>query len=269
MKAFFQHFAFEFKTGIRNKQLLMMNYLFPLLFFFMMGYIMPAINPPFKETLFPAMVTFTIIFSGVLGIPDPLVSAREKGIYRSYKINGIPSLSILLIPIISTMVHMAIVTGIISIFTAFVFKAPMPVNWMSFIPVFLLAALASTTISVLIGVISPNTRMTVMFSQVIFLPSMLIGGVMFPISLLPETIGKFAQLLPTTHIMNVMSEIVMGGKAAFSVNGSIITLLSASVFAFVLSLLLFSWDSKNTTRKLHPAFAILVLLPNIIFILTQ
>jgi ABC-2 type transport system permease protein len=145
----------------------------------------------------------------------------------------------------------------------------MPVNWISFIPVFLLAALASTTISVLIGVISPNTRMTVMFSQVIFLPSMLIGGVMFPISLLPETIGKVAQLLPTTHIMNVMSEIVMGGKAAFSVNGSIITLLSASVFAFVLSLLLFSWDSKNTTRKLHPAFAILVLLPNIIFILTQ
>ncbi len=29
MKAFLNHFAFEFKTGIRDKNLLLLNYLFP------------------------------------------------------------------------------------------------------------------------------------------------------------------------------------------------------------------------------------------------
>ena len=29
MNAFLHHFSFEFRTGIRNKTLLMMNYLFP------------------------------------------------------------------------------------------------------------------------------------------------------------------------------------------------------------------------------------------------
>ena len=92
MRAFLHHFAFEFRSGIRNKQLLLMNYLFPLGFYLMMGFIMPGINPPFREVLVPAMVVFSALSSTLLGIPDPLVNARENGIFRSYKINGVPSL---------------------------------------------------------------------------------------------------------------------------------------------------------------------------------
>ena len=47
MTAFINHFSFEFRTGIRNKQLLLMNYLFPLGFFLMMGFVMAGINPLF------------------------------------------------------------------------------------------------------------------------------------------------------------------------------------------------------------------------------
>ena len=91
MTAFVNHFLFEFRTGVRNKQLLLMNYLFPLGFFLMMGYVMGEINPAFLETMTPAMAVFAVLSATLLGIPDPLVNARESGIYRSYKINGIPS----------------------------------------------------------------------------------------------------------------------------------------------------------------------------------
>ena len=97
MNAFINHFAFEFRTGIRNKTLLLMNYLFPLGFYLMMGFIMVEINPLFQEDIIPAMVVFAILAATLLGIPDPLVNARENGIFRSYKINGVPSLSILVI----------------------------------------------------------------------------------------------------------------------------------------------------------------------------
>jgi len=61
MNAFLHHFSFEIRTGVRNKQLLLMNYLFPLGFYLLMGFIMPQINPPFRETLVPAMVVFAIL----------------------------------------------------------------------------------------------------------------------------------------------------------------------------------------------------------------
>ena len=180
MNAFIYHFSFEFRTGIRNKTLLFMNYLFPLSFFLMMGFIMPAINPPFRETLIPAIVVFAILASTFLGIPDPLVNARESGIFRSYKINGIPSTSILIIPALTTILHLAIVTAIITASSPMLFDAPLPVNWFNYILIVLAMAFACAGISVLIGVISTSSRMTVLWSQIIFIPSMLLGGLMIP-----------------------------------------------------------------------------------------
>ena len=58
MTAFTTHFTFEFRTGIRNRSLLFLTYLFPLIFYLMMGFIMPSLNPMFLPGLVPAMVTF-------------------------------------------------------------------------------------------------------------------------------------------------------------------------------------------------------------------
>ena len=102
MTAFINHLSFEFRTGIRNKQLLLMNYLFPLGFYLMMGFVMAGINPMFLDSMTPAMVVFAVLAATLLGIPDPLVNARENGIFRSYKINGVPSFSILIIPALTT-----------------------------------------------------------------------------------------------------------------------------------------------------------------------
>ena len=114
MNAFSHHFAFEFRTGIRNMNLLFLNYLFPLGFYLMMGAIMPELNPTFRAVIIPAMVVFAILSATLLGLPDPIVTAREAGIFRSYKINGVPASSILIIPALTTMLHLVIVTVIIT-----------------------------------------------------------------------------------------------------------------------------------------------------------
>ncbi|HSM72632.1 MAG TPA: ABC transporter permease [Anaerolineales bacterium] len=267
MNAFLHHFSFEFRTGIRNKQLLLMNYLFPLGFYLMMGLIMPGINPPFLDNLIPAMVVFAILAATLLGIPDPLVNARENGIFRSYKINGIPSLSILIIPALTTTLHLVIVVALITFTAPLFFHAPLPIDWFAYILVFLTMTFACTGLSVLIGVVSPSSRMTVLWSQVIFLPSMMLGGLMVPFSLLPATAGRFAQLLPATLAMNALDSLVMGNTGAFSPWGSVIIMCVSGFLAFGLALYLFSWDSRNTTRRGHPLLALLVLLPYILGIL--
>lgn len=261
MNAFVHHFAFEFRTGIRNKQLLLLIYLFPLGFYLMMGFIMAEINPPFRQNLVPAMVVFAILSATLLGIPDPLVNARENGVFRSYKINGIPSLSILIIPAVTTMLHLAIVATIITVTAPLVFDAPLPVNWPNYALIFVATTIACAGLSVLIGVVSPNSRMTVLWSQLVFLPSMLLGGLMLSYSMLPVAAQKFAQLLPATQAMNALNGLAMGRTADFSPWGSVIILLIGGVLAFALAAFLFSWDSRNTTRRGNPSLAFLVLLP--------
>lgn len=264
MTAFINHFSFEFRTGVRNKQLLLMNYLFPLGFFLMMGFVMGEINPLFVDTMTPAMVVFAILAATLLGIPDPLVNARENGIFRSYKINGVPSISILAIPALTTMLHLLIVTVIITATAPLLFDAPVPVNWFNFVLVFVALAFAMAGISVLIGVISPNSRLTVLYSQLFFIPSILLAGMMVPFSMLPDAAGKIAQLLPATQAMNAFNGLAMNGIADFNPWVSVITLFACGVLAFGLAIYLFSWDSRNTARRGHPLLALLCLLPFVI-----
>ena len=261
MNAFLHHLAFEFRIGIRNKQLLLMNYLFPLGFYLMMGFIMAEINPPFREDIIPAMIVFGILASTLLGIPDPLVNARENGIFRSFKINGIPSLSILVIPALTTILHLLIVAALITITAPMLFDAPLPVNWFNFVLIVLVTAFSCSGLSVLIGVVSSSSRMTVLWSQLIFVPSMLLGGLMLPYSMLPEIAGRFAQLLPATQAMNAFNGLAMGKAAAFSPWGSVIMLFISGLLAFGLASFLFSWDRRNTERRGNPLLALLVLLP--------
>ena len=261
MSAFINHFSFEFRTGIRNNTLLLMNYLFPLGFYLMMGFIMPSINPLFLDSMIPALVVFAILAATMLGIPDPLVNARETGIFRSYKINGVPAASILVIPALTTILHLLIVAVIITASAPFLFDAPVPVNWLNYLVVFAAMAIACAGLGVLIGVISSSTRMTVLWSQLIFIPSMLLGGLMIPYSMLPEAVGKVSQLLPATQAMNAFRGLAMGQEADFAPWGSVIALLVSGLLAFGLAIYLFSWDSRNTARRGHPLLALLVLVP--------
>jgi ABC-2 type transport system permease protein len=269
MKAFIHHFAFEFRSGIRNKTLLLMNYLFPLGFYLLMGFIMPAINPPFRETIIPAMVVFGILAATLLGIPDPLVNARENGIFRSYKINGVPNLSILVIPALTTALHLLIVTAVITLSAPLLFHAPLPVNWLGFLLVFAALTLACSGISVLIGVVSSSSRQTVLWSQLLFVPSMLLGGLMLPYSMLPGIAGKAAQLLPATHAVNALNGLAMGKLADFNPWGSVIILVASGLLAFGLAVYLFSWDRRNTARRGSTLLGLLVLLPYVVGIVVM
>lgn len=261
MNAFIHHFRFEFRAGIRHKQLLLMNYLFPVGYYLLMGFIMGGINPQFRQDLIPAMIIFSALAATLLGIPLGITTAREKGIFRSYKINGVPAISILTILTLTTALHLFIMAIFITLSAPLLFDAAVPVNWLNFGLIFTLTTLSYASISLLIGVVSPNSRVTIMWSQLIFITSILLGGLMIPNNILPEAAGKISKLLPATHAMNAFNSLAMGKSADFSPQGSIILLLFGSVLAFGLAAYLFSWDQHNATRRGHPLLGLLAFVP--------
>ncbi len=261
MNAFLIHFLFTFRTGLRNKQLLMLNYLFPLGFFGLVGFVMVEINPGFREVMIPAMVIFACLAGTLLGLPDYFVVARESGILRSFKINGVPAAHIVVIPVLTSTLHLILVSTIIVGTAAFFFDAPLPVDWLAFLGVFLATAMACSALGVLIGIISPSSRVTVLWSQLIYLPSMLIGGLMIPYSQLPAAFQPYARVLPAAHAMNAFSGLAYRMPPEFSPWGSVLTLSLGGLLAFGLAIVLFNWDRRNQARRGHPAWAVLAALP--------
>jgi ABC-2 type transport system permease protein len=214
--------------------------------------------------MIPAMIIIAVLSGTILSLPNPLVTAREAGIFRSYKINGVPAISILTIPALTTIVHMVVVAVIITATAPLFFSAPSPVNWLGFILVFLLTAFAHAGLGMLISVISSSTRTVVLWSQLIFLPSMLLGGLMLSYSMLPGALAKVGLLLPATHAMNAFQKLALNQGAAFDPLWSVLILLAGGILSFGLANYLFCWDSQNKTRRGHPALSLIALLPYIL-----
>jgi ABC-2 type transport system permease protein len=264
MNAFGSHFSFEFRTGLRDRPLLLMNYLFPLSFYIVVSLLMTQLNPTFRPNIIPTMVVFVTLTSLILGLPNPLVSAREAGIFRSYRVNGVPALSVVLIPALTTAVH-AIIAAVIITFTAPIFfQAPLPVNWAGFVVFLALSIFVMAGLGVLIGVISANTRITILWSQLIFLPSMMVGGLMIPRSMLTGVLAKIGSLLPSTYSVEIYNALARGAGLDTKAILSLAVLLVGGILAFALASYLFSWDSQNTTRRGSALLALSVLAPFLI-----
>lgn len=261
MKAFAVHFLVDLKSGLRDKTLLLMNYLFPLGFYLVIGGIMPKLNPLYGDMLIPSMMIFGILVSTVLGMPNSIVTYRNNGIFRSYKINGISELSMLSTPTISTIFHTVIVTAIILVSAPILLGAKLPANFAGLLLVFISTVIAFSGLALLIGVISNNTSVTVLYAQALFLPSMLIGGLMFPAKALPEAVAKFGKLLPTTYAMDAFESLAAKGNASFNPAISLSILISCGIISFLLSGYLFRLDSNNTSKPKSKLWALGALLP--------
>ncbi|MBU3144028.1 ABC transporter permease [Clostridium sp. CF012] len=244
MKAIINHLEFEFKSVLRDKTLLLMNYLFPLVFYFMMVLIMPGINRDFSKSMIPGMIVFTIMVSTLLGMPSPIAFSKEKGIYRSYKIYGVPLRAVLLVPVITTAVHITIVSIIILITGTNFFGSIFPHNFLNFCLIYFVSLFAFSGLGTLIGVCSPNSKVTVLLAQLIFIPSMMLGGIMMPTEILSQNVQKLSRILPSTHCMNALGTISFDRTSNYSISGSITILLLGGLLAFILSAYLFTWDSK-------------------------
>jgi ABC-2 type transport system permease protein len=66
-----------------------------------------------------------------------------------------------------------------------------------------------------------------MLSQAIFLPTMMLSGIMFPAAMLPELLQLLGRFLPTTYIMQSFSGLAF--KLHTDINASLSLLVTAGI----------------------------------------
>jgi len=84
-----------------------------------------------------------------------------------------------------------------------------------------------------------------MYTQLVFLPSLLLGGVMIEVSTLPKTMQQIGMMIPTTHAMNIINQWVYQKQVFMDSFISIIILALLGVLLMGLNLSLFKYDNQN------------------------
>ena len=140
----------------------------------------------------------------LIGLPPSLVEIYSSDIRKVYKANGVPLYLGLVLTNISAYIHLFIMSIILYIAAPLAFNAEIPEN-----PVLYFASLAifiavSLSIASIIGLAVKDQAKTSMVSIIIFLPSIMLSGIMFPIELLPKAFEMVGKIFPASWGYKVM-----------------------------------------------------------------
>lgn len=195
------------KLDVRNKNVLISYYILPLIFFLVMGSVFSKIDPLSKEKLVQSMSILAISMAAFLGTPVTLVEFFSSDTKKTYKVGNIHLWLILLTTFISALIHMMIVSIIIYIAAPIIFDSTTPSNPGMYFALLILVISVCTIIGMSIGLIAKNNTTMTLYSQMAFLPSMLIGGIMFPAEMLPDILGKIGKIVPATHAIKILTSL--------------------------------------------------------------
>ncbi len=195
----------QWKLDLRNKGVLLTYYIVPLIFFVFMGAIFTSINPEFKDILIQSMIIFAITMGAFLGTPIPLVEFYSSEMKKAYKVGGIPLWIAALVNFISAFIHLMISSIIIYIIAQIAFSAKTPDNIVLFFFSLSIFTITSLSIGTTLGLYIKNTTKLTMLSQLIFLPSLMLSGIMFPTNLLPSVLETAGKIFPATWGLKIMT----------------------------------------------------------------
>lgn len=206
MGAFLYGVSLQWKLDIRSKTLLITCYLVPLLFFAIMGGIFTSVMPETRDTLISSMTVFSVTMGALIGLPPSLVEIYGGDMKKIYQANGVPLSLGLVLANLSAYLHLFLMSIILSVAAPLVFHAEMPENTgMYFISLGIFIAVSLSVASV-IGLAVKDQAKTAMFSILIFLPSVLLSGIMFPMELLPKAFEATGKIFPASWGYRMMTE---------------------------------------------------------------
>ena len=189
MKGFLYSLALQWKLDIRSKSLLVTYYIVPLIFFLLMGGIFTSVMPEMGSTLIQSMIVMSVSMGAFLGLPPSLIETYGSDIKKIYKANGVPIHLGLVTMVLSAFVHLIMTCIVILLLAPILFKANLPSQFAIYIFV-------SLSIGSILGLTVKNQAKLTMIAQLVFLPSIMLSGIMFPSNLLPDFLQAIGRLFP-------------------------------------------------------------------------
>lgn len=243
MKGLVSHLLTTLRLNFRSKMPVIYGYLVPV--FFLVGFaaVFRGASQPVIGQL-GQLLTITVLGGTCFGMPTAMVSERERGIWRRYRL--LPAATAALV--ISTMVArlvLVVSSALLQIVLAIViYKMPLPAHPAQMAVAFGVVAFAFIGMGLVIAMLADTVPAVQALGQAIFLPMILIGGVGLPLSTLPGWAQVVAGFMPgryAVEAINACANADSGGLSA--VLFSLVALIVIGAAACVAGSNMFRWDA--------------------------
>ena len=242
MKPFLQHFAVSMRLHLRNRMALIYGFIFPTIFLIAFWVLYRFEEVPLIRHM-GELLTVTALGGACFGLPTTMVSERERGVWRRYRLAPVATATLVGGTIAARYV-LLLASGLVQLVLAMAIGMPLPAHPMQLFIAFTFVAFAFIGLGMVIAMMADNVPAVQALGQCIFLPMLIIGGVAVPLATLPEWAQRLSSFFPGRYAVHAIQACVTGDGLSIARFSAVALILigSAGLFAAVM---MFRWDSQQ------------------------
>ena len=247
MNKFLTMLKTELKLSFRGMDMIIFAVCMPVVVVILLGIIYggkPAFGGAdytFLEQSFGAVSTIAVCAGGVMGLPLVISDYRQKKILKRFKITPSSPVLLLSVQVAIYMIYSLIALVLIYLVSVLLFGMKLQGAFLPFMGAFFLVMISMFSIGMLVGGVSPNTKIARVLASLLYFPMLIFSGATLPYEVMPAVLQKLADLLPLTQGIKLLKAASLGLPAE-NVMASLAVMAVITVVCGGVSIRFFKWE---------------------------
>lgn len=242
MNALLQHLGISLRLHFRNRMALLYGYLFPLIFLVAFYVLYRHERIPLLRHM-GELLTVAVLGGACFGLPTTLVSERERGVWRRYRLTPLPAWTVVTSTVLARYA-IVLTAGLLQLGLAVALGMTLPEHPFDLWVAFTFVSFAFIGLGLVIATLADTVPAVQALGQCIFLPMLIIGGVAVQLASLPLWAQHVSAFFPGRYAVEALQACVSGRGFA----GARFSLLALALIGFAGCLAgakLFRWDAQQ------------------------
>lgn len=243
-----QQLTITLRLHFRNKIALVYSYLFPTIFLVAFWVLYRYEQVPLARHM-GELLTVTVLGGACFGLPTTMVSERERGVWRRYRLAPVATGSVVASTVIARYV-LLILAGLLQVALAMAIGMPLPRHPLDLWLAFTCVAFAFLGLGLVIAMMADNVPAVQALGQCIFLPMLIIGGVAVQLASLPAWAQHVSAFFPGRYAVEAL-QVSVTGSGLSAARFSVLALLLIGAAGCVAGARMFRWDAQQRFAASH------------------
>jgi len=251
------------RITLRNKAFLFFSLVMPMVFFFLYGSVFAKGDPVTVRYLLGPVVAMSVMGT-FWGLSAQIVTWREQGILRRFRLSPVSAFNMIVSSIIANMV-LLLPTVIVELLLARFIYHVTDFGNMASVFVLALAGIASfASLGLIVASVTNTMQETQIINQLLWFALIFVSGATVPLPELPKVAQHAALFLPATYLVSGLQRAMVDRASIFVLWAELGCLLVWAILAIFISSQLFRWEPEAKLPRNAKLWAASTILPFIL-----
>src|SRR3954465_4621855 len=237
-----QQLRVSLRLHYRNKMALLYSYLFPLIFL-MAFWVLYRNESVTLARHMGELLTIGVLGGACFGLPTTLVSERERGVWRRYRLAPVPTAT-LVASTVAARYCILVTAALLQLALAMALGMPFPRHPFALWVTFTFVSFALIGLGLVMAMMADNVPAVQALGQCIFLPMLIIGGIAVPLASLPDWAQHLSQFFPGRYAVQALQACV-AGPGLGTIRFDLLALLIIGTGGTIAGAKMFRWDAQQ------------------------